>query len=77
MDIDSHRETTLREIFIITETFEWSDEIRPTTKYQINGTGIKSSRDNLAYKYVIENNTLSLQQMLPKKGSILLYKRIK
>lgn len=70
-------ETTLREIFIFTETFEWSDEIRPTTKYQINGTGIKSSRDNLAYKYVIENNTLSLQQMLPKKGSILLYKRIK
>lgn len=70
-------ETTLREIFIFTETFEWSDEIRPTTKYKINGTGINSSRDDLYYKYIIANNTLSLQQMKPQKGAILLYKRIK
>lgn len=69
-------ETSSNSIITFTENFEWIDK-SPATKYYINGTGIKRLKDNLAYKYLIKDNTLSIQQMHPKKGLIYLYKRIK
>lgn len=71
------RETSLDAEHTFTDTFEWINARKPTTKYEINDTGINSIKDNLYYKYKIENNTLSLQLMFTSSKEVLTYKRIK